>query len=280
VLRRNDFSRHTDVLVLCLYLLVSAVSLGLSSRSFTFDIKEIGLTFFSFFQGGLASASQFVAETANSVKELAELRDEYAAALDKLKYYERIEKDFNILDQENRRLRDLLRFSQSLQYSNIPARIIGKDPDNSASTLVIDKGSLAGVERNMPVVAIQNGQQGLVGKVITSGLNSSIILPVYDRNSHVAARLLASRYEGLVSGKETDASLLSMRYIKKTAKSEIHYGDMVISSGMNSVYPIGIYIGTVRTVLSKDYETSMELDVEPVVDFSRLEHVFIVKVEG
>lgn len=280
MLRRDKLSRHKDILALSLYLLISTMALGFSTQSFSFDVKEIGLSVFSFFQGGFASAAQFVAESVNSIKELADLRKEYSQALDKLKYYERIEKDFNILDQENRQLRELLRFSQSLQYTNVPARVIGKDPDNYSSTLVIDKGRLAGVERNMPVVAIQNGQQGLVGKVVNAGLNSSIILPVYDRGSHVAARLLASRYEGLINGKETDSNMLVMRYVKKGAKSEIHYGDMVISSGMNSIYPIGIYIGTVKTVLSKDYETSMELDVEPIVDFSRLEHVFVLKVEG
>jgi rod shape-determining protein MreC len=51
---------------------------------------------------------------------------------------------------------------------------------------------------------------------------------------------------------------------------------MVVSSGLGGVYPAGINIGRVSRVNSREYEISMELELEPVIDFSRLEYVFAI----
>ena len=48
---------------------------------------------------------------------------------------------------------------------------------------------------------------------------------------------------------------------------------------MNSLYPKGIYIGKVRAIRAKEYDTSLELAIDPVVDFSRLEYVFVLVTE-
>jgi rod shape-determining protein MreC len=50
----------------------------------------------------------------------------------------------------------------------------------------------------------------------------------------------------------------------------------VVTSGMGQVFPEGVHIGRVREMQAKGYEASLELEVEPIVDFGRLEYVFIL----
>jgi len=59
----------------------------------------------------------------------------------------------------------------------------------------------------------------------------------------------------------------------------VEIGDPVITSGMRSLFPEGIQIGFVHGILSRPYETSLEIQVESVIDFSRLEYVFILNEE-
>jgi rod shape-determining protein MreC len=87
---------------------------------------------------------------------------------------------------------------------------------------------------------------------------------------------LKSRYEGLVSG-AGDGTSLVMRYVDDRARASIRFGDVVITSGMNSIYPAGIRIGTVDSIQSKAYETTLELTLNPIIDFERLEYVFVVQ---
>ncbi len=139
--------------------------------------------------------------------------------------------------------------------------------------MVIDKGSVDGIGKNMAVIAFQDGLKGLVGKIIEVSPYTSKILPVFDRDSFVGARMLKVRYEGLVNGNGSKYGLLLMTYVKKSAKEYIKFGDIVVTSGMNSIYPEGIDIGRVREMDILEWQPSLHLKLEPVIDFSRLEYV-------
>ena len=67
-----------------------------------------------------------------------------------------------------------------------------------------------------------------------------------------------------------------MTSIPKSARSALRVGDLVVTSGLSSIYPPDIYIGRVTSIGSKPWETSLSVDIEPVADFSRLEYVFVL----
>jgi rod shape-determining protein MreC len=71
-----------------------------------------------------------------------------------------------------------------------------------------------------------------------------------------------------------------MRLISKRARDDVHFGDMVITSGIGggygAIYPADINIGRVSRIFYKEDETSMEVELETVLDFSRLEYVFVI----
>ncbi len=269
--KNKKWSTLVGLLLLCLILL------SISTKSIVLKPKKIGFSVVSVLQSGVSKIGSLISDTINSVGELKRLKTEYNELQQKLAQYRELERDYIQIVNENKRLREQLEFASSLSFDRIPAEIIAKDPGNEFSSIVINKGRRQGVKKDMPVIAFQDGFQGLVGKVVETGIITSIIIPLYDESCYVAARLQDTRYEGLIRGGGNPDEYLIMDYVKKRAKEEIQYGDLVTSSGLQSLYPKGIYIGRVRAMNAEEWESSLELRVEPIIDFSRLEYVFILK---
>lgn len=258
-------------------LAASLLTLTISTRSLQGLPEEVGVTVFGFFQRGFAGVGDFISGTVSSIAELRRLKKDYDSLSKKLEEYSNLERGYADLRSENDRLKEQLGFSANLSYDRISARIVAKDPENIYASLVINKGSEAGIHKNMPVVAFQNGQEGLVGRVIEVGRGSSIVVPLYDSSSYIAARLATNRYEGLITGRGVADEPLIMKYVNKRAKDEAQFGDLVVTSGYESIYPPDVAIGRIKKFKTLDYETSLEVDIEPVLDFARLEYVFVIK---
>jgi len=279
--KKNGESRiKKETLIFILLLLINSILMISDRRGReVLKLSELGFSFLSVFQQGFAYFTDFINETGNSISELKKIKTEYRDLLKKVSEYESLEKDYLDLKRENEEMRRQLSLSSNSKMEKIPAQITGSDPGIFYNTIIIDKGSKHGIKKDMAVVAFYEGFQGLVGRVIETGAYSSKVIPLYDKKFSAAARLQNLRYEGILSGNGDSRSLCLMNYVNKNARDKIGYGDVVVTSGMSSIYPGGIYIGRVRSVVAKEYETSLELEIEPVVDFSRLEYVFVLKKE-
>ena len=266
-----------DLSVFFVLMLFSFFALFFSSRVVLVEFKNLGITMFSGVRGGIYGVSSTLSRLVLSIQELASLRREFSELTAQIARYEQLERTAAEIRQENNRLRELLGFSQNLRYQHVPARIIGLDPNNLFSAFVIDKGTQAGLAVDMPVIAFHNRTQGLVGKIVQAAAFESLVMPLYDTRSFVSARLTESRYEGIVEGRGSPEIPLVMRYITRRARNEISIGDMVISSGMGGVYPVGINIGRVNRIIYQENELSMQVEMSPVVDFFRMEYVFVIR---
>ncbi len=258
---------------------LSFTLLVLSSGSFIVNFKDTGLSVFSGVRGTVDAVGSFVSRTVLSVKELATLREEYNELSDRISRYEQLERSSAEIRQENIRLKEQLGFSETIIYRHIPAKIIARDPDSLYSAFVINKGRREGLNADMPVIAFQDGMQALVGKVVQAGFVESLIMPLYDTSSYVSARFSESRYEGIVEGQGRFEDALLMRFIRRQAGEEIQFGDMVVSSGMGRLYPPDINIGRVAKVLVQESENTIDVELKPSIDFSKLEYVFVIITE-
>lgn len=259
---------------------VSFLLLLFSSGSFIVNFRTLGLSAFSGIRGGIDAVGSFFSRTILSVKELATLREEYNELSERISRYEQLERSSAEIRQENIRLKEQLGFSESIVYKHIPAKIIGRDPDNLYSAFVINKGQRDGLKTDMPVIAFQDGMQALVGKVVQAAFVESLIMPLYNTSSFVSARFSESRYEGIVEGQGRFEDPLIMRYIRMRAGDDIQFGDMIISSGMGRLYPPEINIGRVTRVLVHESENTIDVELEPSIDFSRLEYVFVISADN
>ena len=220
-------------------------------------------------------ATGFV-NTFGAVKELSRLKKDYDELTVKLEKYEQMRRSNADIKKENERLKEQLGFATSLEEKNYPAQIIGRETDNLSSYLTINKGSSVGIKKNMPVIAYQNGEVGLVGKIIQVGTFTSIVMPIYNSNCSVSTRIQNTRDLGLVSGNGREDEPLSMAYIRKRVLDELHIGDVIVTSGENNNYMKDIPVGSISKISVLDYNASLDIELTPIIDFSRLENVIVV----
>ncbi len=270
------FAKRRKGVTLAILIVVSLMCLLLSNRTVVIRPKEVGLSVVGFFQKGFTGLFRWFGDTAGSIRQLRAARDELAAARERLQDMDRVTREIVELRRQNAALLEQLGFAQSLPSGRIAAGVIARDTDNLFSTITINKGSRSGVRTGMPVVAWQVDMEGLVGKVVLVGGGSAQVLPLYDPQCLVSARLDRSRHEGLVAGQGKDRNTIVMRYVRKTAAALIEYGDLVVTAGLGGLYPKGINIGRIREINAPAYESSLELAVEPIIDFERLEDVFLI----
>ena len=262
--------------ILAILILLSGIMLGFSSGGFLIDFKTVGFTVMSTMQEGVNTVVRGVKGTVGAVHDIANLQKEYKELTEKLKDYEYLQRNNTEIRKENERLKEQLGFANSIQYKNYAAQIIGRDPDSLYSGITIDKGARNGIKKGMPVIAIQNGNVGVVGKVVTVGIGTSLVMPVYDLQCNISARVQNTRDIGIVSGNGSADGHLSLRYIRKRSIDQLHYGDIIVTSGENDNYMRDIPVGTISKITVLDYDSSLSIELNPIVDFSRLETVLVV----
>lgn len=262
-------------LVLCILILFSGTMLAFSSGAFVVNFQRVGFSLLSSMQKGVTAVTGAVGDFFTAIAQLSDLREENLILTEKLKNYETMQRSNAEIRKENERLREQLSFSTTLEQKNFPAQIIGRNFDSLYTSLTVNKGSMNGIKKGMPVLAVQNGTVGLVGRVASVGLTTSMILPVYDTQFMVSARIQNTRDIGLVSGLGTEDNPLLMRYIKERVFSQLHYGDVVVTSGESANYISDIPIGTISKITTIEYESALSIELTPIIDFSRLEMVII-----
>ena len=101
-------------------------------------------------------------------------------------------------------------------------------------------------------------------------------MPVYNINNIVSARVQNTRDLGLVNGLGSQEQPLQMQYIRKSVASQLKYGDIIVTSGENDNYMRDITIGSISKIVALDYNSTLNIEVKPIIDFSRLETVIVV----
>lgn len=260
-----------------LLMILSIILVSVSTKTVQTLPKAVAAGISGVAQKLFFGVQNFVQRTVFSIRELSQLREEYETLVSKLESFENLERDYVNTLAENKRLKEQLGFLESVSSIKTAARIIAKDPGNIYSSYVIDKGGNAGIEADMAVAAFQNGIEGLAGKVLEARRSSSLVLPIYDGHLYVAARLSRTRVEGLVNGQGNPEEPLIMNYVSMLNAQDIQIGDMVVTSGLDSIYPPGIAIGRVKEIRNPKYGSSSLILLEPALDLSKIEYLFVLE---
>jgi len=170
---------------------------------------------------------------------------------------------------ENDRLRRMLDFRTRSNLSLQAAKVIGKDPLPGVRSLLIGAGSASGLRKNLAVIS----DRGLIGKVARAGSHSAIVQLLTDRNVGAAVRLANCRADGITSW-----SGGSRLMIEGVVSSEpVKLGEEVITSSLDGVFPAGILVGQVIRTQRAEENLFLEIEIEPEVNFSAIEEVFVVR---
>ncbi|GMO58946.1 MAG: hypothetical protein Ta2A_04650 [Treponemataceae bacterium] len=260
-------------------ILVSGTLLGLSTHGFIIDFRQLGFSFVSTFLRGTHGIYSGIAGLVTDIHQNTVLRQEKAQLEEQLADYIYLQQTNSVLRNENDKLKTQIGYMQSLNYVYYPAVIIARDMDVLYTSFTINKGNADGIKKNMPVIAIQDGREGLVGKVIEVSKRSSKIMPIYDYRCNISARIVPTGDIGLLNGMGAFDIPLSLKYVQNTVINEIKVGDMINTSGENENYIRNVPVGRISKISMLDYDSSLSIEVVPVVNFSRLESVFAVDIK-
>jgi len=166
-----------------------------------------------------------------------------------------------------RELEKLLDLRNHLDLATTGAQIIGAAASPDFRTLTIDKGTRDGLRPDMAVVA----PAGVVGRVVVPSARSAKVQLLIDRNAAAGVLIERTRAQGVVVGGGDDR--LQMQYVSET--SDVAVGDLVVTSGIDTIYPKGLAVGTVESV-EKNGPAFKRIIVKPAIDFSRIEEVLVV----
>lgn len=171
------------------------------------------------------------------------------------------------LAQQSQALQKLLELKTSTELVTTAANIIAGGASPEFRTMTIDKGTGDGLRADMSVIA----PAGVVGRVIQPTARASKVQLLIDRNAAAGALVERSRAQGVVIGTGTDE--LRMEYVSGTA--DVKVGDVVVTSGIDGIYPKGFVIGQIQSIRRSAGEYSA-IVIRPAVDFTSLEAVLIV----
>ena len=176
---------------------------------------------------------------------------------------------------ENARLEALLKFQQDARFATVAARVISRDPSGWFNSVIVNRGSSAGVGVNMPVVT----PDGVVGRVVAvSPVTAQVMLITDDRAAAgaVVGQLGASNALGVVRGVGTQG-LLEMRYV--SGLETVKEGDYVVTTGQDGVYPPGLNVGAVLELRPGTATTAHQITINPGARLDSLQEVLILQYQ-
>jgi rod shape-determining protein MreC len=180
---------------------------------------------------------------------------------------------------ENARLKALLQFVDGPNFPSgfdgVATRVVGRPPSAYNQEVLVAAGSSSGVQRNDPVVT----KDGLVGLVTDVTSNGAKVTLLTDQSSAVSGVVLQSGASGIVRHGPSDSSALILDRVSKDEL--VSEGDLVITAGwrsgkLESLYPRGIPVGTVKSVGQQDVDLYKRIQVTPLVNFDSLAEVIVL----
>ena len=216
---------------------------------------------------GIISFVQKVFKTSDADKELEQLQVRMAQL-------EQAADENAKLNAENERLKKLLNYVETLEnYEYVTAVVTGNSQGVWFETFTINAGRNKGIEKDMPVVCAE----GLVGRVIEVGANWSKATAIIDPSSEVSVMVERTRDIGVVRGSFSATSDNQLELYFLPSGFDLVPGDKIVTSGMSSIFPKTITVGTVSEVTRRSAEGSQSnAIIEPAVDFGHLEEVLVL----
>jgi len=208
--------------------------------------------------------------------------DDYVALFSVRDENEMLRERMSKIEEENLQLREALVASGRLErivemreqfdVPMLPAELVGVDASPWFRSVLVDRGRDRGVRSGMPVVS----EHGLVGLVTAASREAAKTMLVLDRRSAVDGVVQRSRSRGVVRGQGSD--FLEFEFVARGA--QVAPGDLVLTSGLDGVFPKGIRIGEIIEVSDPGDRLLQTARMRPSVDFGRLEQIFVMLRRG
>lgn len=276
----NRFLTNKKMIMLLITVLIfiSLITFSLSSRGG--NIVQSGANDVTGVVGRLLSkptnAIFGVVDSVNDVQSTYEENQRLKGQLDAIH-----EKEAAIatLKSENQQLKDELGLEELVtEYTVRRGNVISRNPDQWINQVIIDLGTMNGMERGMPVMN-NNGLVGYVSETNPTSSKVTLISNVDLSASKVSSEIILDEEEeaiqGIISEYKTDTNQLVMSQI--TSDVEIKPGTLVTTSGLGGAFPRGLVIGEVEAVRLDEQGLERLVFIKPLSDFNNIRIVSVIE---
>ena len=276
----NRFLTNKKMIMLLITVLIfiSLITFSLSSRGG--NIVQSGANDVTGVVGRLLSkptnAIFGVVDSVNDVQSTYEENQRLKGQLDAIH-----EKEAAIaaLKSENQQLKDELGLEELVtEYTVRRGNVISRNPDQWINQVIIDLGTMNGMERGMPVMN-NNGLVGYISETNPTSSKVTLISNVDLSASKVSSEIILEEEEeaiqGIISEYKTDTNQLVMSQI--TSDVEIKPGTLVTTSGLGGAFPRGLVIGEVEAVRLDEQGLERLVFIKPLSDFNNIRIVSVIE---
>ena len=207
----------------------------------------------------ISSKEDLAAQNAALKKQVDELNNKL------VKYY--------TYQQENAQYRKFLELkNDNKDFKPVSAAVIGRDPNDLFYGFQIDKGSLAGIAVNDPVIT----DGGVVGWISSVNASYSRVTSILSADTKLSGLDKVNRDSGVISSsiKLADSGRVKLGYL--ASGTTVKIGDIIVTSGLGGIYPRDLPIGTVTKVANDPYDVSLYAEVKPFVDVKTVRDVMVI----
>lgn len=176
---------------------------------------------------------------------------------------------FQALQQENRQLRNLLALPQRGEFAAQAAEIVYAERDVFKRRVLIDKGADANVQAGQVVM----DDTGIVGQITRVYPWLSEVTLVTEKDHAVPVQVSRNGLRTIVFG-AGDTSHLSLRYMP--ISSDIQNGDLLVTSGIDGIYPPGIPVAKVVKIERDAAYPFARVTCLPVAGVDKHRHLLIL----
>lgn len=181
-------------------------------------------------------------------------------------------KDYEKALSENEFYKDYLEIKDANpDFMFEAATLISRDNQDPYKGFTVNKGSVNGISENDPVIT----DAGLVGFISEVGLTTSKVSTVLSPDVVMGALDNRTSDSGVLSGSLELAQNGETKLYNLSRSCNVAVGDYVVTSG-EGIFPSGLLIGTIQTIGSDEYNTSIYAAVKPFVNIDEIRAVMVI----
>jgi rod shape-determining protein MreC len=181
------------------------------------------------------------------------------------------------LVDENRTLRALLDLADRTDYRFVPASVLRPGTPGSERMFIVDVGGEEGIPVGAPVVA----PHGLVGQIREVRRKTSVGMDWSHPDFRVSAMLVDGTTYGIVERQRGRSHEDDRMILNGTAyNAEVRSGMGVVTSGLGGVFPRGIPVGKIHSVLDAEGSWRRSFWIQPMVELGSVTHVLVLTEGG
>jgi len=174
---------------------------------------------------------------------------------------------------ENQHLRALVDARGRAGIATLMVQALYDTHDPFTPRVVIDRGSQAGVRVAEPVI----DELGLVGQVVRSFPFTAEIALATDRDQATPVQVRRTGLRTLASGGD-EPGTIELRFL--AANADVQEGDQLVTSGLDGVYPAGLPVAKVRSVVRTSDSTFARIVADPIARVRSASMLLVLRVEA